>query len=93
VTPDAIADNMFINLFVYDTITLTKAAELRARDIIRHALIEERALYDRAPDDFDGRVAIRRKRDAELRTLLTSDRDRGKFDVRAERTMNGELRR
>ena len=91
VTPDAIADNMYINLFVYDTITLTKAAEVRAREIIRHALIAEQALFDRSPDDFDGRVAIRRKRDADLRALLTSDRDRAKFETRAERTMKGEL--
>jgi beta-lactamase regulating signal transducer with metallopeptidase domain len=91
VTPDAVADNMYINLFVYDTITLTKIAQVRAHEIIRHALIEERALYDRAPNDFEGRVAIRRTRDADLRALLTSDRDRAKFDVRAERTMRGEL--
>lgn len=93
VTPDAIADNMYINLFVYDTITLTKEAQLRAHEIIKHSLLEDVALFDRAPDDFDGRVALRRKRDAELRTLLTSDRDRTKFDARAERTMNMEMRR
>jgi hypothetical protein len=92
-TPDAIADNMYINLFAIDTITLTMVAEVRAHEIIRQALIDERALYDRAPSDFNGRVAIRRTRDADLRALLTSDRDRVKFDVRAERTMNAELQR
>lgn len=92
-TPDAIADNMFINLFELDKITLAKATEIRAHEIIKSALIDERALYGRAPGDFDGRVAIRRKRDADLRTLLTSDSDRAKFDVRAERTMNAELQR
>jgi hypothetical protein len=92
-TPEAIADNMYINLFVFDTITLTKMADGRAHEIIRQALIDERTLYVRAPSDFDGRVAIRRARDADLRALLTSDRDRAKFDVRAERTMNVELQR
>ena len=91
VSPDATTNNMYINLFVLDTITLTKAAEARAREIIRGAIIDEFALYKRAPGDFDGRVAIRRKRDADLRALLTSDRDRAKFDVRAVRTMNAEL--
>ncbi len=91
VTAETGAANMFYNLFVIDTITLTKPAEVRAHDIIRRALIDERALYDRAPNDFDGRVAIRHKRDADLRALLTSDRDRAKFDVRADRTMRAEL--
>ena len=90
---DAVARNMYINLFVYDTIAMSKDAESKAHGIIRRALTMEVALYDRTPSDFDGRVAIRRKRDAELRALLTSDRDRAKFDVRAERTMQGELRR
>jgi hypothetical protein len=89
----SVARDMFINLFVFDTLTLNKDAEVKAHGIIRRALVEEVALYDRTPDDFDGRIAIRLKRDAELRALLTSDRDRAEFDVRAERTMKGELRR
>jgi beta-lactamase regulating signal transducer with metallopeptidase domain len=93
VTAESAADNMFINLFVYDTITLNEQSKLKAHEIIRRSLIEELALYDRAPGDFDGRVAIRQKRDAELRGLLTSDRDRAKFDVRAKRTMDMGLRR
>ncbi len=88
---ESVADVMFTNLFVYDSLTLSKESAARAHEIIRGALVEEVALYDRAPGDFDGRLAIRRKRDAELRTLLTSDRDRETFDMRAARTMRGEL--
>lgn len=92
-TTESVANGMFTNLFAYDTLTLNRDADVRAHEIIRRALVEEVALYERTPSDFEGRLAIRRKRDADLRELLTSDRDRAKFDVRAERTMQGELKR
>lgn len=92
-TTESVASGMFNNLFTYDTIMLSKDAESKAHAIIKRALVEEVALYDRAPGDFDGRIAIRNKRDAELRTLLTSDRDRMKFDVRSKRTAEMELKR
>lgn len=92
-TTESVANGMFNNLFSFDTITLSKDMEFKAHEIIRRALVDEVALYDRAPGDFEGRLAIRQKRDAELRTLMTSDLDRTKFDVRAKRTAEMELKR
>ena len=60
-----------------------------ARAIIRTHINDELALYSRSPggwtDSYDQRVAMRTKRDADLRALVTGDGELGKFDRLATR--------
>ena len=69
----------------------------QARAIIRTHINDELALYARAPgawtDSYDQRVAMRSKRDADLRALLSTDADREKFDKMAARLRETALKR
>ncbi len=91
VNTESVAENMYVNLFKLTSVTMSSEADIKAHAIIRAALGDDLALFNRAPNDAAGRIAIRRKRDAGLRALITTDADRAKFDARAERTMKMEL--
>lgn len=95
---DEIIDSEYRNIFGYPgeggevmarRPTLAPDKREQARAIIRTHINDELALYARAPgawtDNFDQRVAMRTKRDADLRGLLSTDADREKFDKLAAR--------
>lgn len=77
----------------------TLAADQRdqARAIIRTHINDELALYARAPGEwassYDARVAMRTKRDDDLRALLATDADREKFDKISARVRDMVLKR
>lgn len=85
------------NLFVYPNQNQTTLRgpvlpadlQVRARAIIRSAINDELVLYARAPnawkDAHDARVAIRAKRDADLRALVPTEEEIAKFDKIAAR--------
>ncbi|CAN5912487.1 hypothetical protein BH11GEM2_BH11GEM2_32490 [soil metagenome] len=94
------------NIFGYpdegDAVTArrpTLAADKReqARAIIRTHINDEFALYSRAPaawtSNYDERVTMRMKRDADIRALLATDADREKFDKIAARLRDSAFRR
>jgi hypothetical protein len=91
VNTESVAENMYVNLFKLTSLTMNGDADVKAHAIIRAALGDDLALFNRAPNDAAGRIAIRRTRDADLRALLTTDADRAKFDAQAERTMKMEV--
>ena len=78
-------------------VALTADKREQARTIIRTHINDELALYAHAPagwtDSYDRRVAMRAKRDADLRALLSTDANREKFDTIAARLREMELKR
>ncbi|MEO8335891.1 MAG: M56 family metallopeptidase [bacterium] len=90
VTLEDVAQNQYVNLFRNPS--TPAAVKARAVAIITTALYDEAALYRRLPDDFDGRLAIRARRDTALRALLPEE-ERAMFDNIAPRTRDGEIKR
>jgi hypothetical protein len=78
-------------------LSLAPEKQTQARAIIRTHINDELALYARAPgawtSNYDQRVAMRMKRDADLRALLATDADREKFDKVAARLRDMVLKR
>ncbi len=68
-----------------------------ARAIIRNHINAELALYARAPgawtSNFDERLAMRIKRDADIRAFLATDADREKYDKIAARLRDAVFKR
>lgn len=91
VTVDLVALSMYNNFFG-ERPTTTADVKARAISLIMAALNDEVALYRRAPDAFDERMAIRLKRDSALRELFTTDEEKTIFDKRAARTRDGEIK-
>ena len=92
VTVDLVALSMYNNFFG-ERPTTTTNVKARAISLIVAALNDEVALYRRAPDAFDERMAIRLTRDSALRELFTTDEEKTIFDKRAARTRDGEIKR
>ncbi|CAN5210485.1 hypothetical protein BH09GEM1_BH09GEM1_14050 [soil metagenome] len=89
ITVDMVAQNMYTNFFqnpVPDPET-----KARALSIISTSLNDDVAAYRRAPDDLAARLALRDKRDAALRPLL-SDEDRVRFDKIVSRMRDAEIK-
>lgn len=95
VTIELIEESTYNNLFRDSTYSVD--VKSRARAIIRTSINEDLALYARAPnawnESYDPRLAIRTRRDADLRSLLSTDAQRASFDRWATRLREGELKR
>ena len=89
VTADMVAQNMYTNFFH----TPGTSAETKARAvvIITASINDDLVAYRRNPTDLDARLALRNKRDAELRPLL-SEANRARFDKIAARTRDAEIK-
>ena len=89
VTADMVAQNMYTNFFQ----TPGTSAETKARAvvIITASINDDLVAYRRNPTDLEARLALRNKRDAELRPLL-SEADRARFDKIAARTRDAEIK-
>jgi hypothetical protein len=90
-TAEDVVNSEYSNLFGYPhespsafRVALATEKREQARTIIRTHINGELALYARAPgswtDSYDQRLAMRMKRDADLRALLSTDSDKAKFD-------------
>ena len=103
---DDVVKSEYSNIFGWpdegDAVTArrpTLAADTRdqARAIIRTHINDELALYAHAPaawmSNYDARVSLRTKRDADLRALLATDADREKFDKVSARMRDMVLKR
>ncbi len=99
-----VVNSEYGNLFGYPNEQLPSPARAalatdkqeQARAIIRNFLNDELALYARAPgawtSNYDQRVAMRMKRDADLRALV-ADAEKEKFDKIAARMRDNALKR
>lgn len=94
ITMEAVVETGIMNFFRDSTYSAD--VKPRARAILRTAANDELTLYTRAPDawkeSYDQRLAIRTKRDAELRSLFTTDAQRATFDKLSARIREIELK-
>ena len=89
-TAEIMAQNMVNNFFGDPAISAD--VRQRANAIVMAALTEELALYRRDSTAFDARLAIRDRRDTELRALVPTDSARKVFDWRAARVRTAEVK-
>jgi Spy/CpxP family protein refolding chaperone len=66
---------------LFKDITLTDANKAKATEILTKAGADSRAIDRSAPDAQEKRAAITKKRNDDLKALLTSDADKAKFDA------------
>lgn len=90
VTLDLVAKGIATNFFEGPRITAD--VRTRAIAIITTAISDETALYRRAPDSYEERLAIRARRDTALRALLPTDSARARFDKIAPRLRDSEVK-
>ena len=89
VTADMVAQNMYTNFF--QAPGTSAATKTRAVAIITASINDDVVAYRRNPTDLEARLALRNKRDAELRPLL-SEADRVRFDKIVARMRDAEIK-
>lgn len=75
-------ENTYRHLF--NGIRLDATSERRARKLISEHTRAQEAVDKHAPDAWDQRISLMRRRDSALRTLLRTDADRKQFDQNAD---------